>query len=144
MQRTLLIQKSRSRTCSQKDQDSLSTNAFFLPSPRRDYSHRGYRGIWAACNFSSDDSGLRFTFAAITHRTLQNSDPFVSLRVVIFGAMLLSEANVGQKLHMSRSLHQAALLHKFLLESVKFMIDLHGLQYEICAGGPPLNLSVLK
>ena len=40
---------------------------------------------------------------------------------------------------MALCLHQAALLHKFLAESVNFMIDLHGLQYEICSGGTLLD-----
>ena len=43
--------------------------------------------------FSRDDSDLRVTFAAITHRTLHNSDPFVGSQVVIFGALLFPEAN---------------------------------------------------
>ena len=47
------------------------------------------------------------------------------------------------KLLMSRSLHQAALLHKFLHERVNFMIDLFGLQFGIRAGLPPLDFSVL-
>ncbi len=80
--------------------------------------------------FSSDDFDLRFTFAAITHQALYKSDPFVDSRVVIFGTLLIPEANVSQKLYMSRSLHQAALLHKFLHESgyFKVMIDFCGLQ----------------
>jgi hypothetical protein len=79
-------------------------------------------------NFSNDDSDLRFTFAAITHQTLHNLDPSFDLRVVIFGALLLPEANVDRKLLMSWSLHQVALMHKFLHESVHFMIDLCLLQ----------------
>jgi hypothetical protein len=95
--------------------------------------------------FSSDDSDLRSAFAAITHRALYNLDPFVGSRVVIFGVLLLlAEANVGRKLLMSRSLHQATLLHKLLRESVHFMIDLCSFLQGIRAGFPSLDLSVLE
>ena len=94
--------------------------------------------------FSYDDSDLCFTFAAITQQALHNSYPFFSSRVVIFHAMLLPEANVSWKLLMSRSLHQAALLHKFLHESVNVMIDFRQLLYGISAGGPPLDFSVIE
>ncbi len=78
--------------------------------------------------FSGDDSDLHFTFSEIIDWTLQNSDSFAISQVVIFCVMLFPEANVGVKLLMSRCLHQAALLHKFLHERVNFMIDLCGLQ----------------
>ncbi len=67
----------------------------------------------------------RVLHAAIIYQVLHNSDPFLSSQVAIFGALLLPEANVGEtlKLLMSQSFHQAALLHKFLHESVNFMID---------------------
>ncbi len=73
--------------------------------------------------FSSEDSVQRVAFAAIMHWTLVHSDPFVSARVVIFSALQSSEANIGIKLLVSRSLHQAAPLHKFLHERVNFMIN---------------------
>ncbi len=98
---------------------------FFWNDRWRDCSRRGYRRIRAFCNLSGDDFHLRFIFAATTHQALHNLDAFVSSLVV--GAMLLPETNVGRKFLMSRSIHQAALLHKFLHESVNFMIDLYGL-----------------
>ena len=58
--------------------------------------------------------------------------------------MLLPEANVSRILVMAQSLHQAAQLHKFLHESVNFMIDLRGLQHGIFPGGPPLDFSVFE
>ena len=81
------------------------------------------------------------TFAAIAHWTLVNSDTFLFQRIVIFGVLQLPEANIG--LLVSRSIKQAAPLHKFLHERVNFMIDLFGLQYGIRAGLPPLDFSVL-
>ncbi len=71
-------------------------------------------------------------------------DLFVSARVVIFSALQFPEANIGDILHLSRSLHQAALLHKFLHERVNFMIDLFGLQYRIRVDLPPFDFSVLE
>jgi hypothetical protein len=94
--------------------------------------------------WSGDDSDLHFTFAVISQWTLHNSDPFASSRVVILGAMQLPEANVGLKLLMSQSLHQAALLHQFLHERVNFVIDLCGFQYGIRGCFPPHDLSVLE
>ncbi len=93
--------------------------------------------------FSSEDSAQCITFAEIRHWTLVHSDPSVSARVVIFGALQFPEANIGFKLLVSRSLDQAALLHKFLHERVNFMINLFGLQFGIRAGLPPLDFSVL-
>ncbi len=94
--------------------------------------------------FSCDDSDLCFTFAAIIHRALENSDPFVSMRVEIFLPLLLPKAHIGVKLLVPRSLHQEALLHKFLHESVNFMIDLCGLEQGIRAGVPLQDFSVLE
>ncbi len=58
--------------------------------------------------FSCEDSAQRIAFAAIMHWTLVHSDPFVRARVVIFGALQFPEANIGFKLLVSKSLHQAA------------------------------------
>jgi hypothetical protein len=58
----------------------------------------------------------------------------------MFLPLQLPEANVGVKVLVSRSLHQAALLHKFLHERVNFIIDLCWLQYGIGAGFPPHDL----
>ena len=41
---------------------------------------------------SGDDPNLCWTSAAIIHRTLKNQDPFISSRVVIFGALLFQRA----------------------------------------------------
>ena len=70
--------------------------------------------------FSGDDSDMRITFAAITQQALHNSYPFFSSRVVIFCAMLLSEGNISRVLAVAMSLHQTALLHRFLHESGNF------------------------
>ena len=94
--------------------------------------------------FSGDDPNLCLTLAAITHQALENVDPFISSRVEIFGALLLPEAEVRLLMQVSRRLHQAAVLHEFLHESVNFMTDLRGLQYGIFSGGPPLDFSVLE
>ena len=45
---------------------------------------------------------------------------------------------------LCRSLHQAAIFHKFLHGRVNVMIDLCGLQYGIFSGGPPLDFSVFE
>ena len=92
-------------------------------------------------NFSGDDSDLCWTLAAIMHQALHNSDPFISSRVVIFRALLLLEANVHLLIRVSRRLHQAAVVHKFLHEHVNFMIDLCGFQCGILSCGPPLDFS---
>ena len=96
--------------------------------------------------FSCDDSDLCLTLAAITHRALRNSIPFVSSRIVIFRTLLLPEANISVKLLqvMPWILHQAALLHKILHESVNFMIDLCWLQHGIFSVGPPLDFNVFE
>ena len=44
--------------------------------------------------------------------------------------MLDPEGNISRILAVVRSLHQAALLHKFLHEIVNFMIDLPGSNME--------------
>ncbi len=44
---------------------------------------------------------------------------------------------------LSKSLHQAAPLHKFLHERVNFMINFFILQFGFSSGFPPLDFSVL-
>ena len=97
--------------------------------------------------FSGDDSDLRFAFAAKFYRARlprHNSDPLVRSRVVVFFVMLLAEANISAKLVTARNLNQSALLHKYLHESVNFMIDVRGLQHRIFFGGPLLDFSILE
>ncbi len=93
--------------------------------------------------FSCEGSAQRIAFAAIMHWTLEHSDPFVSARVVIFGALQFPEADIGFKLLVSRSLHQAALLHKFRHERVNFIIYFFILQFGFNSGLSPLDFSVL-
>ncbi len=94
-------------------------------------------------NFSGEDFAQRITFSAIMHWTLVHSDPFVSARVVLFSTLQFPEANISVILLVSRSLHQAALLHKFLHERANFIIDFFGLQFGISSGLPPLDFNVL-
>ena len=87
---------------------------------------------------------LRVAIAMIVQKTSKQMDPFISSRIGILGAILLPQGKVCLILTLARSLHQATLLHKFLHESVNFMIEFRRLLYGICAGGPPLDFSVNK
>ena len=77
-------------------------------------------------------------------RALVSSDPLVLSRVVIFCTVQLPKGDIGVKRLVARSLHQAAVLHKFLHEHVNFTLDFYGLQYGIFSGGPPLDFSVYE
>ncbi len=71
--------------------------------------------------------------------------PFSSCNILCDAAMQLHpEANVRRKLAMDQNLLQAALLHKFLNESVNFMIDLCGLLNGICASRPSRDFGVFE
>ena len=94
--------------------------------------------------FSCDDPNLCLTLAVIIHQALENMDHFISSRVEIFSALLLPEDNVRLLLLVSLRLHQAAVLHKFLHESVHFMIDLYGLQFGIFSSGLPPDFTVFE
>ena len=115
---------------------------FFLPVHSETALIVGTKEFEPLVIFSSYDSDLCWTLAVIFQRALQRSDPLFSSRVVILCAILLPEGNISWTLAVARSLHQAALRHKFLHESVNFMNDLCGLQHGIFSSGPPLAFSV--
>ena len=58
--------------------------------------------------------------------------------------MLLPESNISRIVTMAWSLHQVALLHKFLHESVYFMTDYRELLQGIWAGGPQHDFIVIE
>ena len=94
--------------------------------------------------FAGDNSDLCLTPTAMMKRALVSSDPLIRSRVVIFGTVQLPKGDIGVKRLVSRSLHQAAVLHKFLHEHVLFTLNFCGIQNGIFSGGPPLDFSVYK